>query len=55
MDEPFNGDESLSRKRRRVELGKKVATNVGKGKIGASKRAPVPVFMADTILVGMSP
>lgn len=60
VDESSNGDESRSRKRRRVELGKVVATDLEKRKIVASRVASSPMsgtrafFMSDAILAGRS-
>lgn len=61
MDEPFNGHESPSRKRMRVELRKVVATDIGEKRADASEVASLPgsgtctIFMADAILAGRSP
>lgn len=55
VDESSNGDESLLRKMRRVELGKDVVVDTIKSRPGASQTAPMPTFMADAILAGRSP
>lgn len=49
-DESLEGEESLEGKRRRLEMGKRVATKAEGS--GASRQAPRPVFMADAILSG---
>lgn len=53
LDESSNRDESLSRKRRRMEIRKDMAMDAYRSR--ASQTTLVPRFMADAILAGRSP